>query len=46
MDWETLIKLGIELIQRGCQEAEEEEGYSPCGICPFEKICDGVPKNW
>lgn len=46
MEWKTMIKLGMELIYRGCKKAKQQEGFYPCGFCPFEEICNGIPENW
>lgn len=38
MDWNTKVKLGMELIYEACKE--NSELLETCEFCPFETYCD------
>jgi len=40
MDWDTKVKLGMELIHEACKE--NSELLDSCEACPFETYCDVI----
>ena len=37
MNWEKMIRMGMDLIAEGCKQNEE---WTNCKNCPFTEICD------
>ena len=42
MDWQKMIKMGMELIKMGCSD-----GLAMCSECPYHEKCEGnYPSDW
>lgn len=42
MDWQKMIKMGMELIKMGCSQE-----FAMCSECPYFQYCQkGCPSDW